>query len=267
MSASDFEGRKALTQFGAGATNAGHSRRLSLEPSRRHCAPAVRRKIMRMLFTAVSLAALSLAGAAFAEEQGGPPPHGPGAMLSQFDANHDGVITRREFDAGRASMFTRMDANHDGVLTGDEMRPPWAGEGRGPHGPGGPGGPGGMEGPGGPEGHGWMGGRHHHMMMERADANHDGNISREEFLAGPNAMFDRLDANHDGVISAEEREAHHHGARGARFNPDADHDGRVTRAEFDAAGADMFGRLDANHDGRISREEAEAAHPFGPPRP
>lgn len=86
-------------------------------------------------------AAALLAGGASAQEpnrQGGdrrplegremgPPRGGPDAMFARIDANHDGVITKAEFDAGR-----RM----------------------GPGGRGGPhGGPGGMRGPDGSDGH------------------------------------------------------------------------------------------------------------------
>lgn len=47
-------------------------------------------------------------------------------------------------------------------------------------------------------------------------------------------------------------------------NPDADHDGKVTLAEFRASAAKrqdhMFARLDANKDGRIVPAEADAVH-------
>jgi hypothetical protein len=81
-------------------------------------------------------------------------------------------------------------------------------------------------------------------------------------------MFARLDANSDGVISAAERpqrpergERPGRGERGERANPDANNDGQLSQAEFVAAGAGMFQRLDANADGRVTREEATAAHP------
>ena len=43
--------------------------------------------------------------------------------------------------------------------------------------------------------------------LARADANHDGRVTRDEYHASFNAMFARLDADHDGVISPEERRA------------------------------------------------------------
>jgi Ca2+-binding EF-hand superfamily protein len=46
-------------------------------------------------------------------------------------------------------------------------------------------------------------------------------------------------------------------------NPDTDHDGKVTLAEFKASNAQrqdrMFARMDANKDGKITQVEADAA--------
>ena len=99
--------------------------------------------------------------------------------------------------------------------------------------------------------------------LTRADANNDGNITREEFLARPTQMFDRLDANNDGAISADERpqrrERGERRQRGERPNFDTDGNGSFSRAEFAAMGAGMFERLDANSDGRVTQEEAQAA--------
>lgn len=41
--------------------------------------------------------------------------------------------------------------------------------------------------------------------LARADANHDGRVTRDEYHAGFAAMFARLDTDHDGVISPAER--------------------------------------------------------------
>jgi Ca2+-binding EF-hand superfamily protein len=99
-------------------------------------------------------------------------------------------------------------------------------------------------------------------MLGRADANNDGNISREEFLAHPTEMFARLDTNGDGVISTAERpQRPNRGERRERANPDTNNDGQLSQAEFAAIGASMFQRLDANSDGRVTRDEAAAAHP------
>lgn len=192
----------------------------------------------RLLFAAAGIAALTAAGLAVAQERG---PHGP----FQFDANNDGVLTRQEFTTGHAARFAEMDANHDGQLA--------RGEGRMRH----------HRGQDGGGGHHMMGHRRGHgEHMERADANNDGNITREEFLARPTEMFNRLDDNHDGVIQASERpQRREHRAGGERHhNMDADNNGTISPAEFTAMGGQMFDRMDANRDGRVTREEADAMH-------
>lgn len=76
----------------------------------------------------------------------------------------------------------------------------------------------------------------------RADADGDGRISQAEFVG---RRLDRLraaDANGDGSVSPEERQAMRQAHRAARADArfdrlDADKDGAVTRAEFDAAHA------------------------------
>ena len=162
----------------------------------------------------------------------------------QADANNDGVLTRQEFDAGRVAHFTRLDADNNGQLSREEMRAMRAERHR-------RGGRGGMHG------------------LHGADANNDGNITRDEFLARPLQHFDRLDANDDGVVSAAERPQRperqaQDGVRRERAdrpNPDADGDSQVSRTEFAAMGARMFERLDADRDGQVTRAEAEAARP------
>ena len=43
--------------------------------------------------------------------------------------------------------------------------------------------------------------------MGRMDADGDGNVTREEFMKGHEAMFDKIDTNGDGVIDSAERAA------------------------------------------------------------
>lgn len=203
--------------------------------------------MLKFLLAAAGLAALAgVTGVALAQDNAPPREH---RGLFQSDANNDGVLTRQEFDAARASNFTRLDADNNGSLTREEMRAGRQHAGRGEH-------------RGGRRG----GGMH---MLTRADANNDGNITRDEFLARPLEHFDRLDANNDGVISTAERpqrpergdRSERRERRAERPNFDANNDGQFTRAEYDAMGAAMFQRLDANNDSRITREEAEAARP------
>jgi Ca2+-binding EF-hand superfamily protein len=191
----------------------------------------------KILLAAAGFAALAgAAGLALAQDSG---PRGRFDIF-QADANGDGVLTRQEFDTGREARFAALDGNDDNLLSREEMRAE--------------------------RGHRGRGGAHRGGMhsLARADANNDGNITRDEFLARPNQMFDRMDDNDDGVIAADERpqRGDRAGRRGeGRPSRDADGDGNISRAEFAAMGAHMFERLDANDDGNVTREEAEAARP------
>ncbi|NMN06432.1 MULTISPECIES: EF-hand domain-containing protein [unclassified Novosphingobium] len=101
-------------------------------------------------------------------------------------------------------------------------------------------------------------------MFAGADANHDGRISRDEFMAGRSARFAELDRNHDGVISAADfpRLAAFAAAKAKMdaliTSADADHDGRVTRQELAHAPTTMFDMADANHDGFVDQSELTA---------
>jgi uncharacterized low-complexity protein len=44
--------------------------------------------------------------------------------------------------------------------------------------------------------------------MNRMDADGDGNVTKDEFMQGHDAMFEKIDENDDGVIDQTEREVH-----------------------------------------------------------
>lgn len=183
---------------------------------------------------------VALAGAAgLAVAQDGAPERSSHGVFA-LDANSDGALTRQEFDTGRSAEFTRLDADRNGQLSREEMRA-------------------GREHRGGRRHGGGHGGAH---MLERADANSDGSITRDEFLARPLEHFQRLDANSDGVISATERpQRGERDERQDRPNREANGDGQVSQAEFAAMGASMFERLDADSDGSVTQAEAQTARP------
>lgn len=112
--------------------------------------------------------------------------HGPyggeQGMEHRLDANNDGAITRDEFLARPLQAFARLDRNSDGVASADEMQAARAARHEA---------------------------REHRReaWRDRADANHDGRVSREEFRQAGSARFDSADANHDGRLTAEERAA------------------------------------------------------------
>ena len=99
-----------------------------------------------------------------------------------------------------------------------------------------------------------------------ADANGDGIVTKAEFLASRNARFDKMDRNGDGVVSRDDF------GMILKFRPqagqkldafikqaDANHDGKVNRAELAAAPTPIFDLADANHDGKVDKAEMEAA--------
>ncbi|PNP95782.1 hypothetical protein [Sphingobium sp. SA916] len=62
------------------------------------------------------LAALLLAAALSVQAA----PHEGNAFIHDYDANHDGQVTRAEFDAGRLARFKATDPNGDGGLSEEE---------------------------------------------------------------------------------------------------------------------------------------------------
>jgi Ca2+-binding EF-hand superfamily protein len=102
------------------------------------------------------------------------------------------------------------------------------------------------------------GGRGGGMMM-RADTNGDGKISRAEFAAMSEQRFARMDRNSDGAITADEvGDMANRGPGGGVMAADADHDGKVSHAEFTAMATARFARMDANSDGDITADEMPA---------
>lgn len=167
-------------------------------------------------------------------------------LFARLDANHDGYITREEADAIHARMEAAMARMGDvekrlterGVFIGD----------RG-------------------------------AMFDRLDKNHDNNISREEFMAGSGGHNERvmIMRGPDGSPGMPGMHAmggmdgmrmHMHGMgmgmaglTGRMFEiADANHDGRVSLAEAQAAALQHFDKADLNHDGKITPDERMQMH-------
>lgn len=99
-------------------------------------------------------------------------------------------------------------------------------------------------------------------LLREADANHDGVVTRGEFLAARMSQFDMLDRRRQGYLSLD---ALPHLAS-TRINgadrlrdllrlADANRDGKITRWEFDHAPAPVFEAADTNHDGLLDKTE------------
>lgn len=122
--------------------------------------------------------------------------------------------------------------------------------------------------------------------LHSLDANHDGRITKAEYMKPAKKRFSKADANRDGVVSPKEaadfkakqlkNEERLDRKRAAEGKPprkhrkstrppkpylstfDADKDGRVTQKEYLARREKKFTEMDANHDGVVSRAEALA---------
>jgi len=87
--------------------------------------------------------------------------------------------------------------------------------------------------------------------FKEKDANKDGKISKEEYIAHFAAGFDRKDKNSDGTLSSTEHT--HRSFAGA----DQDNNGQLTRKEFASIFERQFKGLDKDRNGVISAEEVK----------
>jgi hypothetical protein len=107
--------------------------------------------------------------------------------------------------------------------------------------------------------------------FDRVDANHDGWIDRDEFLADARAQFARMDLDHDGNITSDElatfrapftAQPRAGGGRppGTDADPvmsaDANLDFKVSLAEFLRQADEIYSSLASAHGGGIGREDA-----------
>lgn len=224
-----------------------------------------------------AVAALAMASAAVAAQTAPPPGVAQGTapvapvppamhkeMRVQFMSDHD--MTRAEVADHVAKMFARLDTNHDGYITKDEVEALHAkmmAE---------------MDKGGDMQKrmaeHGMtMGDRG--AAFDRLDTNHDGNISRQEFMAGKAQVREErvmVMRNADGAPGAMppmegmdgmKMHMRHMGGMGMGMGmgghllemADANHDGRVSLAEAQAAALAHFDKADLNHDGKITPDE------------
>ena len=207
-------------------------------------------------------------------------PHSPPIVNSPVRlraARIDRVITRDQVVPHIRAMFAHLDSNRDGFITKDEiaslhLRMMGAHDAMAHDMAGGP-----------------MKMDHEPMrmdpgaMFDRLDTNHNGAISRREFMTGHSRMEQRRvmvtrggDAGHaipgmdrmgmDGMgmrMHGTGQNGRDEGMGNRLFGrADANHDGRVSLQEAEAAALAHFDRIDRNRDGRITPDERRQAHPM-----
>lgn len=130
-----------------------------------------------------------------------------------------------------------------------------------------------------PMGPGWGGGRPDAPWRERfatLDTNHDGVITKAEFVAGAGDVFAAMDADSSGDLTKDEfmavrmgpqwggnpdRMAAMQAQKAGRFSAmDTNGDGRASRAEFMAEHEREFAAMDRNGDGRVIPAEFRGRH-------
>ncbi len=153
--------------------------------------------------------------------------------FERLDANKDGKLMADEI-AGRDSLL-RSDANNDGAVTLEEFLAPARAQFA----------------------------RAIEIEFKALDVSGDGKLTAAEYRSGaakPRFLL-LADANRDGVLTKDEV-AKNFAERGGAFRDrlferiDADKDGKITAAEWKAAGDRLFGRLDRNNDGLVELGES-----------
>lgn len=163
-----------------------------------------------LTLTALAAACLSVGALAVAADNGSDAaaanPHAARraqfeqAMLDKIDTNHDGVISRAEYQAWVDSRFAKLDGNGNGVVTADEIAHSPATQQRDE--------------------------RRAEHFVKRFDANGSGQVTKADFEARQMARFDRISGGSDTVTADQlmpKRGAfkHHRDGAAAATSPDS----------------------------------------------
>jgi len=104
--------------------------------------------------------------------------------------------------------------------------------------------------------------KHFEHMLKKWDANGDGRLSLDEYLAAASAHFQRIDVQNSGSVSVDQianspqaKERIEHRAQGLVRHLDTAGNGYITPDEFVAAAKARFAKLDRNGDGKLTPDE------------
>jgi Ca2+-binding EF-hand superfamily protein len=178
------------------------------------------------------------------------------AIVKHMDKSGKGFISQDDVVAAAQARFTRMDKNGDGKLTPDELTAPGhharaklAGTDAAASNPQ------------------WQQKRAEFKQkyFDRIDANHDGVITQDEYIAAATARFNKADTNGSGELTAQQiassprtvKREQHFAAREVK-HMDTNGDGVVSQDEYVAAAKTRFAKLDKNGDGFIDADEMPA---------
>ena len=164
---------------------------------------------------------------------------GHNKFMKFFDSNGDGTVTHEEFLGASNNRFERIDTDSNATLSEAEFST-------------------------------YMQARREERRknhFEHMDANKDGKVSKDEFLASSQQRaqrkFDRMDGDNDGQLSSDELGSHkkHKQRFGKKVfsKIDANGDGLATKEESQAAWRKWFKRMDINNDQVVTTDEISQA--------
>ena len=106
--------------------------------------------------------------------------------------------------------------------------------------------------------------------IERADANRDGKVTRQEYIDARAAQFARMDRNSDGFVDdadsgdrSDQSFVAKRAAAAMRGRIDTNSDGKISKEEFVNSPTVLFDRFDADKNGELDAKELEAARTAG----
>jgi hypothetical protein len=94
----------------------------------------------------------------------------PGGDPPSWDTNKDGAADWAETAAAASAKFAKLDTNHDGYVDAKEL----------------------------------AAANVDRSLLDKGDKDHDGKLTKDEYLALVRAAFDTADADHDDKVSAAE---------------------------------------------------------------